>query len=165
MHKKMRVFHRYLGFFLGGIMAVYAISGIVLIFRNNDTFKVETHEVIVLDNETPIEELGKALEIKRFEVEKTENNIVYFKEGTYDNATRTANITRVELPYVLDKMTHLHKATSDRPLAFLNIFFGLSLFFFVVSSFWMFIPKSSIFKKGLYFSLAGLVLALVLIFV
>jgi hypothetical protein len=165
MHKKMRVFHRYLGFFLGGIMAVYAISGIVLIFRNNDTFKVETHEVIVLDSETPIEELGKALEIKRFEVEKTENNIVYFKEGTYDNATRTANITRVELPYVLDKMTHLHKATSDRPLAFLNIFFGLSLFFFVVSSFWMFIPKSSIFKKGLYFSLAGLVLALVLIFV
>ena len=165
MHEKMRVFHRYLGFFLGGIMAVYAISGIVLIFRNNDTFKVETHEVIVLDNETPIEELGKALEIKRFEVEKTENNIVYFKEGTYDNATRTANITRVELPYVLHKMTHLHKATSDRPLAFLNIFFGLSLFFFVVSSFWMFIPKSSIFKKGLYFSLAGLVLALVLIFV
>ncbi|MDP4686546.1 MAG: hypothetical protein NWS53_06580 [Salibacteraceae bacterium] len=161
----MRVFHRYLGFFLGGIMAVYAISGIVLIFRNNDTFKVETHEVIVLDNETPIEELGKALEIKRFEVEKTENNIVYFKEGTYDIATRTANITRVELPYALDKMTHLHKATSDRPLAFLNIFFGLSLFFFVVSSFWMFIPKSSIFKKGLYFSLAGLVLALVLIFV
>jgi hypothetical protein len=165
MHKKMRVFHRYLGFFLGGIMAVYAISGIVLIFRNNNTFKVETHEVIVLDNETPIEELGKALEIKRFEVEKTENNIVYFKEGTYDIATRTASITRLELPYVLDKMTHLHKATSDRPLAFLNIFFGLSLFFFVVSSFWMFIPKSSIFKKGLYFSLAGLVLALVLIFV
>ncbi|MDP4764659.1 MAG: hypothetical protein NWR83_11330 [Salibacteraceae bacterium] len=165
MHKKMRVFHRYLGFFLGGIMAVYAISGIVLIFRNNDTFKVENHEVIVLDQETPLEELGKALEIKRFEVEKTENNIVYFKEGTYDIATRTANITRVELPYALDKMTHLHKATSDRPLAFLNIFFGLSLFFFVVSSFWMFIPKSSIFKKGLYFSLAGLVLALVLIFV
>lgn len=161
----MRVFHRYLGFFLGGIMAVYAISGIVLIFRNNDTFKVKTHEVIVLDNETPIEELGKALEIKRFEVEKTENNFVFFKEGTYDIDTRTASITRVELPYVLDKMTHLHKATSDRPLAFLNIFFGLSLFFFVVSSFWMFIPKSSIFKKGLYFSLAGLVLALVLIFV
>lgn len=32
----MRVYHRYLGFFLAGIMAVYAISGVVLIFRDTD---------------------------------------------------------------------------------------------------------------------------------
>ena len=36
-----RVFHRYLGFFLAGIMAVYAISGIVLTFRNTDYMKKE----------------------------------------------------------------------------------------------------------------------------
>ena len=34
MNNKMRIFHRYLGFFLAGIMAVYALSGIVLIFRD-----------------------------------------------------------------------------------------------------------------------------------
>ena len=32
----MRVYHRYLGFFLAGIMAVYATSRMVLIFRNTD---------------------------------------------------------------------------------------------------------------------------------
>jgi uncharacterized iron-regulated membrane protein len=29
----MRIIHRYLGFFLAGIMAVYAISGILLILE------------------------------------------------------------------------------------------------------------------------------------
>jgi uncharacterized iron-regulated membrane protein len=32
----MRIFHRYLGFFLSGIMTVYALSGVVLIFRDSD---------------------------------------------------------------------------------------------------------------------------------
>ena len=31
LNNTMRVYHRYLGFFLAGIMSVYAISGIVLI--------------------------------------------------------------------------------------------------------------------------------------
>jgi len=34
-----RVIHRYLGFYLVGVMAVYALSGIVMLFRNDDTFK------------------------------------------------------------------------------------------------------------------------------
>ena len=37
----MRIIHRYLGFFLAGIMAVYALSGIVLIFRDTNIFKKE----------------------------------------------------------------------------------------------------------------------------
>jgi hypothetical protein len=35
----MRELHRYLGFFLVGIMSVYAISGVVLIFRDTDFLK------------------------------------------------------------------------------------------------------------------------------
>jgi uncharacterized iron-regulated membrane protein len=38
---RMRIIHRYLGFFLSGIMAVYALSGIVLIFRDTDFLKQE----------------------------------------------------------------------------------------------------------------------------
>ena len=38
---RMRVIHRYLGFFLAGIMAVYALSGIVLVFRKTDFLKKE----------------------------------------------------------------------------------------------------------------------------
>lgn len=37
--KTMRVIHRYLGFFLAGIMAVCATSGIIMIFRTTDFLK------------------------------------------------------------------------------------------------------------------------------
>lgn len=165
MGMKMRIYHRYLGFFLAGIMAIYALSGIVLVFRDTDTFKVTREITTVLPEGTKPEELGEALKIRRFKIDKTENGIAYFDNGTYDLKSRTAIYTKTELPFILDKLTHLHKATSSRPLAFLNVFFGLSLFFFVISSFWMFIPGTSTFRKGLYFSLAGLALALIMLFV
>lgn len=165
MTKKFRVYHRYLGFFLTGIMAVYATSGIVMIFRDTDTFTNVTEERKTVPEGTKIEDLGKALGLRRLDIDKIENGVAYFRGGTYDLNTRTAVITRKELPYVLEKMTHLHKATSSRPLAFLNIFFALSLFFFVISSFWMFLPGTSTFRKGVYFALAGLVLTVVLLFV
>jgi hypothetical protein len=60
-------------------------------------------------------------------------------------------------------MTKMHKATNKQPLYFLNIFFGLSLLFFVASSFWMFLPKTTIFRKGLYFALAGFLLTLLMV--
>ena len=41
IHNSMRIYHRYLGFFLAGIMAVYALSGIILIFRDTNFLKQE----------------------------------------------------------------------------------------------------------------------------
>lgn len=162
--KKMRIYHRYLGFFLAGIMMVYALSGTVLIFRNTDFLKKEITEEHMLKIGTQPEELGPALRIRNFKVEKIEGDMVYFKNGSYDTKTGVAMVTKKELPFVLKKMTDLHKATTDSPLFFLNIFFGASLLFFVVSSFWMFLPKTTAFKKGMIFTAAGLVLALVMIF-
>ena len=80
---KMRVIHRYLGFFLAGIMAVYALSGIVLIFRDTDFLKQKEEITKELAPNIAKEELGKALEMRRFNVEKEEGNIYYFKNGTY----------------------------------------------------------------------------------
>ena len=39
LSNKIRVYHRYLGFFLAGIMFMYALSGITLTFRDKDYFK------------------------------------------------------------------------------------------------------------------------------
>lgn len=164
MNRKMRVYHRYLGFFLAGIMAVYALSGMVLVFRDTDYFHRVTEETKVLPADTKTENLGEALGMRRLKVEKVEDGIAYFKDGTYNLETHMATYTKKELPYVLERMTHLHKATSDRPLAFLNIFFGLSLLFFVISTFWMFLPKTDIFRKGMYFTLVGVLLTLLLLF-
>ena len=161
----MRVIHRYLGFFLVGIMAVYAMSGIVLIFRDTDFLKNEKQITKQVKANVQPEELGKLLQMKDLKIDKEEGNILFFKNGTYDKSTGTAQYKVKELPRILDKMTHLHKAKSADPLFFFNIFFGLSLFFFVISSFWMFMPNSSTFKKGMYFTIGGIVLTLILLFI
>ena len=94
-----------------------------------------------------------------------ENEKIYFQIGYYDQKTGLAEYTVTKLPSVLDKMTHIHKSKSSEPLYFLNVFFGGSLLFFVISTFWMFTPKSSIFKKGMYFSLGGILLTLILLYI
>lgn len=160
----MRIVHRYLGFFLAGIMAVYAISGIVLVFRNTDFLKKEVQfEKTIATNLTGVA-AGKKLRIKGFKVAKKEGTVYHFKQGTYDSQTGIAKYTKKELPYVLDKMTHLHKATTNDPLYWLNIFFGTALLFFVISAFWMFLPSSKVFKKGLYFTFGGILLTLIMLF-
>lgn len=165
MNNKMRAYHRYLGYFLAGIMAVYAISGMTLIFRDTDFLKRE----ILVERQLPpglkSEDLGRELRMRDFKIENEEGNIISFKQGKYDKTTGLAKYTSKELPYFIGKLTRLHKADSRTPLFFLNVFFGLSLLFFVVSSFWMFLPNTTIFRKGLYFTLAGGVLTLILIFI
>lgn len=161
----MRTYHRYLGFFLAGIMAMYAISGIVMIFRNTDFLKSEKQISTTIESNLKNEDIGKALKIKELKISGENGDIVTFPQGTYNRATGEASYTAKQLPFILEKMTKVHKATSNDPLYFLNIFFGLALLFFVVSSFWMFAPSSSIFKKGAYFAIGGFILALILIFI
>ena len=145
---------------------MYSISGIIMIYRNTDFLKSEKIIEKQLKPNLKTAELSEALRIKGgVKPEKTEGDIVYFKQGEYNTATGMATIKKMELPFILDKMEHLHKATTNSPVYFLNIFFGLSLLFFVVSSFWMFMPKTTVFKKGLYFSLGGIVLTIILLFV
>jgi hypothetical protein len=165
INNTMRVYHRYLGFFLAGIMAVYAISGIILIFRDTDFLKSEKITEKTFPADVKIEELGKAFRIRELKVDKEENGIVYFKQGTFNKTTGIAQVTTKELPKIVEKLTHIHKANTKDRLFFLNIFFGLSLLFFVISSFWMFMPSTSTFKKGMYFTIGGIILTLILIFI
>ncbi len=161
----MRIIHRYLGFFLTGIMAIYAISGIVLIFRNTDLFKKETHKQETVGAGLNDKQLGEKIRMRGLKFDKEENGVMLFKDGSYNSTTGEVAFTTKELPFILEKLTHLHKANTKEPLFFLNIFFGLSLFFFVISSFWMFTPKTKTFRTGLYFTAGGIVLTLILLFV
>lgn len=161
---KMRTYHRYLGFFLAGIMAVYSLSGIILIFRDTDFLKKEYQNTKQLEAGLTQEQVGKEIKIKNLQFTTTKDAVASFEKGEYNLKTGEATYTTKRLPLVLDKMTHLHKAKSADPLYVLNIFFGLSLLFFVLSSFWMFLPNTTIFKKGLYFTAAGMVLVFVLLF-
>jgi hypothetical protein len=162
---KMRLYHRYLGFFLAGIMAVYAVSGITLIFRDTNFLKSEKLVERQLKPDLKPEELGKEIRMRDLKVESEEGTVLVFRQGTYDKATGVVKYTTRDLPYIINKLQHLHKAETKDPLFFMNIFFGVSLLFFVVSSFYMFLPGTNVFKKGLYFSLAGVIMVLILLFI
>ncbi|RMZ57948.1 hypothetical protein D1632_16720 [Chryseobacterium nematophagum] len=161
----MRITHRYLGYFLAGIMAVYAVSGVILVYRDTDFLKKEKKYEKVLEKNLSEKELGKELKIKNFEIEKTENSFQYFKQGSYNLITGEVKYSKKELPYILDKMTKLHKSQSKDKLSPLNTFFGIALFFFVISSFWMFNPKTKAFKRGMIFTVAGLVISIILLLI
>jgi hypothetical protein len=164
-HNRMRIYHRYLGFFLAGIMAMYAISGTILIFRDTGFLKREKQVKEQLKPGLTADELGKAIRKRDLKIDSTTGDRLLFKGGNYNKQTGAVSYTTKSLQPFAEKLTHLHKANTKDPLFFLNIFFAVSLLFFVISSFWMFMPDTSIFKKGLYFSLAGVVLVVVLLFV
>lgn len=161
---QMRIIHRYLGFFLAGIMAVYALSGIIMIFRETNFLKSEVVIERQLEPNLTGGELSPKLKMG-VKVEKKEGDVLYFAQGNYNQKTGLAVVKKMELPFVLEKMERLHKATTKSPLYFLNIFFGASLLFFVLSAFWMYTPKMRIFKKGMYFAIGGVLLTLILLFV
>jgi len=161
----MRITHRYLGYFLAGIMAVYGLSGVLLVYRDTDFLKKEKNYDKVIEKNLSEKELGKELKIKNFEVEKTKGTVLKFKQGTYNAATGEAKYSKKELPFVLDKMTKLHKSQSKDAISPLSTFFGLSLFFFVISSFWMFNLKSKVFKRGMIFAIAGLIVSILLLLI
>lgn len=161
----MRIYHRYLGFFLAGIMAIYALSGVLLIFRDTSFLKVDKQVQRKVKPGLQPEELGKEIRIRDLKVTGENGDLINFKEGTYNKVTGEADYTVKDLPPALAKLTKLHKANTKDPLFYLNIFFGVSLLFFVVSSFWMFLPGTSIFKKGLYFTAAGIVLTIIMLLI
>ena len=92
--QNMRVVHRYLGFFLAGIMAMYALSGIVLIFRDTDFLKKEIEVNKTLASNLNAENLGKELKIKNFKLDKTEGDLLVFKNGTYNASSGEAVLLR-----------------------------------------------------------------------
>ncbi|MFV8819657.1 PepSY domain-containing protein [Haliea sp. E17] len=155
-----RKYHRLLGFFLAGIMMIYACSGVLMIFRTTDFLKYEQLEEKQLDPALTAEELGQALRIKDFAVQEDTAEALLFKQGSYDKRSGLASVTKKQYPWVLQKMVGLHKATVNSPLFFMNIFFGAGLLFFAVSGFFMFIPKAPAFRSGLKFAAAGFTVAL-----
>lgn len=163
--EKFREFHRYLGFFLAGIMAVYALSGIVLTFRNTDTFKKKVPVEKVIDANLNAEELGAALRMRIFPQDPEDGVIAFNTDGKYEIASGKVSYSETSYPVLLEKMNRLHLMNTTNPLFWLAIFFGLALMFFSISAFFMFNTGAPIYKKGLYFAVAGALLTIVLLIV
>lgn len=156
----MRVGHRYIGYFMAGIMLIYAFSGMLLVFRDTDFLKNQQDRHAQLAPNLNDQQLAKALKQRAIEVQKQEGDVMFFKDGQYNVATGQADYRVKALPPVLEKMTNFHKAPSKGNMGGLNTLFGATLLFFVLSSFFFFSPKSKIFKRGLAFLVAGAVVSI-----
>ena len=163
LHNSFRKYHRWLGFFLAGIISIYAVSGILLIFRQTEFLKFPQTEVRQLPPALQVEALGDQLRLKGFSVKSESDELIIFNVGEYNKVTGEAVISQLDYPIVLAKLVKLHKATNNSPLFFLNISFGIALLFFVISAFLMFMPKLPLFKNGVKISIAGAIFALLVV--
>ena len=162
-HNTFRQYHRWIGFFLAGIMAVYALSGVLLIFRTTDFLKFEQTSHRQLEAGLNGKELGEQLRMRGFKVEQETDGKIVFPQGEYNKQTGEARVTSKDYPFPLNKMVKLHKATTNSPLFFMNIAFGIALLFFVVSAFLMFIPRALPFKNGLKIAGVGVLFAVLMV--
>ena len=162
---RFRVYHRYLGFFLAGVMTIYALSGTIMIFRTTDFLKQDKIKEREIGANIPAEELGAKLFIRNLQVLNENENTITFSQGSYDKTTGVATYKVKELPFVLQKLEKLHKATTNSPLYFLNIFFGISLLFFSVSAFFMYTKTNKVLRKGVIVAIAGLIFAVIIVLI
>lgn len=147
---KVRTVHRYLGFFLTGIMFMYALSGITLTFRATDTLKQYNPKQEIIEKGLENSELPK---------------LRLAKDINYNKETGELNYLKAESPKLIGMMEKMHKATTNSPLYFFNIFFGVALLFFVFSAYWMYLPQTNVFKKAIYFTIGGIILSLIMILI
>jgi len=163
IHYYMRSLHRDIGFFVIGLAVVYSMSGIILIYRDTDFLKQEKLIEKQLSPDIKVEDLGKELRMRNFEVQKTEADLVYFQNGTYNKTTGLAKYTEKKLPAFLEKLTNLHKAISKNSSHIFSVVFGLLFLFLAISSFWMYKAKSKMFRRGMIFTASGVILVIILL--
>ncbi len=168
----MRALHRDVGFLVIGLTVIYALSGIVFIFRDTDIFKQKVViEKSVAQHLKP-KEINKALRLKGLKVIKKEDDTLHFKAkeyvGSYDPTTGKAIYSRMEYPLALKKLNQLHKtkqkANDESIVHWFATVYGVLLMFLAISSFWMFKPGSKLFKRGLIISIVGGLGAIVLMY-
>lgn len=159
----MRHMHRNVGFFILGFVIVYGLSGIVLIYRDTDFLKHERNIHSTLPVGLNPAEVGRALRIRDFKAAKTEGDLIYFQDGSYNKTTgETFQIVK-ELVYPLNKLTGLHKTSSKNTLHWFTLAFGIIMLFMAVSSLWMFKSGSVLFRRGIMTILAGIIFTVILL--
>lgn len=160
----MRALHRDIGYFVIGLTIIYGLSGIILLYRDTEFLKQERQIERQLDANISEQDLGKALHLKGFEVEKTEGDVIYFKNGTYNKTTGKANYTDKTVPPIFEKFNQFHKTASSNLVHYFGVAYAVMLLFLAISSYWMYKPKSKMFRRGIILSALGIICAVVILF-
>ncbi|MEG1665049.1 MAG: hypothetical protein RR286_07070 [Mucinivorans sp.] len=159
----MRLLHRDIGFFTIGLVIIYSLSGIVLIYRDSDFFKTETTMQTTINPSLKAEQLKVALKLKELKVVNEDSTQITFTQGHYDKVTGKASYSTKRAIFPLNKFITLHKAGTKTAAHWFGTAFGLALIFMAISSFWMYKSKTKQFKRGLLITAIGIVVAVVLL--
>jgi len=164
IHQIMRGLHRDVGFFIIGLIFIFTLSGIVFIYRDLDFLKQETSIEKTIPPNIKSSNLGEALKIKNFKITKTEGEIIFFKEGSYNITTGKASYSSKELPFLIKKFGDIHKSNSKSPIHWFTTIFGVLLLFLAISSMWMYKRGTKLFRRGIIIASAGILFTLLLFF-
>jgi hypothetical protein len=163
MRKTMRDLHNNIGFFIVGLVVIYALSGIVQTYRDTSFLKHEVKNEKTIEPNLDADKLGKVIKQKELKVDKTENGIMYFKDGNYNPQTGEVKYVTMEWYSWVKQVTELHKQNSKGIIHYFTITFAVALFFMCVSAFWMFKPGTKAFSSGVILTVLGVIASIVLI--
>lgn len=159
----MRSLHRDIGFFAFGLVVIYILSGIVLIYRDTEFLKREVTVERQLKPNMEIGDVGKELRMREVKVTKTEGDVISFQNGTYNKTSGAAVFTSKEVMFPLNKFINFHKAISGKATHWFNLVFGLVFLFLAVSSLWMFKANTKTFRRGMILVGVGIVFTVILL--
>ncbi len=162
VQKIIRQLHRDIGFLTVGITIVFSISGIVLIYRDTDVFRIEKTYTQQLKPNLGKSELREQLDIRHLRFEDETDNLITFEQGAYNKLNGQAQYKLMEYPYIIGKLNFMHKAISREVMHWFATVYGILLMFLAISSFWMYKPNSRLFKRGIVLSSIGIVIAVLL---
>jgi hypothetical protein len=164
LRKLMRNLHNKVGYFIVGLVIIYAFSGIVQTYRDDPNFL--KHDVVTQMDKNPgmnAEQLGKELKQKDFKVIETKGDTILFKGGSYNVKTGKVVIVKKELYSWIKPFTELHKSDSKGKVHYFTILFAIALFFMCVSAFWMFKPGTKAFSSGVILTVLGIIASILLV--
>ncbi len=160
----IRCLHRDIGFIVIGLTIIYALSGILLTYRSTAFLKNETTVNMDIGKNVEAGELGKALKMRFFKIERQTEDTVYFNGGSYDKNTGMATYTQMSYPGVINKLIELHKLSSQNTMHIMAVVYAVLLLFLAVSPLFMYKPGARNFRRGIYLTIAGVVIAVIMMF-
>lgn len=158
-----RCLHRDIGFLLIGLTIVYALSGILLMYRMTGFLQTETTVTQDIGKGLAADQLGKALKLRHFQPEKQSGDIIAFSDGSYNQATGVATYIQRQFPAILEKFIQVHKLSSNNALHVLSLVYATLLLFLALSSLVMYKPGTRSFRRGLGLTVLGVGASVVLL--
>lgn len=164
---KMRQIHRVLGYLMVGILIVYSLSGITLLFRTGDFLKRTDHVELALQPGLDAKALENELKIKNFKVTEETDATIYFDDGQYDKSTGKTSYAKKEVVQPFRNFIGFHKVSQAKNpvLIWFGVAFGTVLFLLPVTALFMYKPSSRPFRANMVYLALGVILALVLVLI